>query len=134
VRLLEIQGVKSISGGTYIIPCIKGTADLRQVVDNDVLCAILPKLKFIITSEKSVVSICEAFGKKAFIVSQIDCLTVDGLNMVDANQAINYMNQKLITAVEDIKKNIRLLNVTRIPLNVRINQKLDAVKRGRAFR
>lgn len=95
VRLLEIQGVKSISGGTYIIPCIKGTADLRQVVDNDVLCAILPKLKFIITSEKSVVSICEAFEKKAFIVSQIDCLTVDGLNMVDANQAINYMNQKL---------------------------------------
>ena len=52
----------------------------------------------------------------------------------NASFKTSYMNQKLIIAVEDIKKNIRLLNVTRIPLNVRINQKLDAVKRGRAFR
>lgn len=52
----------------------------------------------------------------------------------NASFKTSYKNQKLITAVEDIKKNIRLLNVTRIPLNVRINQKLDAVKRGRAFR
>lgn len=95
VRLLDLQGVKSISGGTYIIPCIKGTADLRQIIDHDVLCAILPNLEFVITSEKSVASICEAFGKKAFVVSQIDNFTVDSLNMVDANQVINYMNQKL---------------------------------------
>ena len=47
----------------------------------------------------------------------------------NASFKTSYMNQKLMTAVEDIKKNIRLLNVTRIPLNVRINQKLDAVKR-----
>ena len=95
VKLFELQGVKSISGGTYLIPCIKGTTDLRQVIDHDVLCAILPKLKFIITSEKSVASICEAFGKEAFVVSQIDSFTVDGLNMADANQIINYINQKL---------------------------------------
>lgn len=95
VRLFERQGVKCISGGTYIIPCIKGTMDLRQVIDHDVLCAILPKLKFIITSEKSVASICEAFGKKAFVVSQINGFTIDGINMSDANQIINYINQRL---------------------------------------
>lgn len=95
VKLLDVQGVKSISGGTYVIPCIKNTVDMRQVIDHDVLCAILPKLKFVITSEESVVSICEAFGKKAFVASQIDSLIVDGLTMIDANQFVNYINQKL---------------------------------------
>ena len=94
-RLLKQQGVKTVSGGSNILPCIKGTADLRQVIDYDVLCAILPKLKFIITTEKQISTICEAFGKIAFVVSQIDCFTVDGLKMADENQVINYMNQKL---------------------------------------
>ena len=95
VRLLEFQGIKSVSGGTYMIPCIKGTADLRQIIDYDVLCAVLPKLNFVITSENSVAALCEAYGKKAFVISHIDGLTFDGLHMMDANQILNYINQKI---------------------------------------
>ena len=94
VRLLEFQGMKSISGGTCMLPCIKGTLDLREVIDFAVLCAILPKLQLVITTEKSIATICEAFNKNAFVVSHIDNLTVDGIDMADANQILNYINFK----------------------------------------
>jgi hypothetical protein len=94
VRLLEFQGIKSISGGTCMLPCIKGTLDLREVIDFAVLCAILPKLQFVITTEKSIATICEAFNKNAFVVSHIDKLTVNGIYMSDANQILNYINFK----------------------------------------
>ena len=94
VRLLEVQGIKSISGGTFMLPCIKGSLDLRGVIDFAVLCAILPSLQLVITTEKSVATICEAFNKNAVVISHIDRLTVDGLNMADANQILNYINHK----------------------------------------
>jgi hypothetical protein len=90
-RLLESHGIKSISGGTCMLPCIKGTFDLRGIVDFAVLCALLPKIQFVITTEKSVATICEAFNKKGFVVSNIDKLTVDGISMMDANQILNYI-------------------------------------------
>ena len=77
-----------------MLPCIKGTLDLREVIDFAVLCAILPKLQLVITTEKSIATICEAFNKNAFVVSHIDNLTVDGIDMADANQILNYINFK----------------------------------------
>ena len=95
VRLLEFQGIKSISGGTFMLPCIKGSYDLREVIDLRVLCAILPKLHFVVTTEKSIATICEAFGINAFVISHVDKLTVNGLSMTDANQIFNYINLKI---------------------------------------
>lgn len=96
VRLLENQGIRSITGGSFMLPCIKGSLDLRGVIDFAVLCAMMPKLQFVITTERSVATICEAFSTSAFVISHINRLMVDGLNMTDANQIINYINLKKI--------------------------------------
>lgn len=69
VRLLEKQGVKGISGGTSMMPCIKRTLDLRQVISYSVLCSLLSKVLFVITTEKSIATICEAFHKKVFVLN-----------------------------------------------------------------
>ena len=96
VKLFEQKGVKSISGGTNIMPCIRGTKDLRQIIDLSVICSIKNKIEFILTSEESMRAIGEALNLKVYVISDIEGLTIDGRPISDANQMANYitMNNK----------------------------------------
>ena len=96
VKLFEQKGVKSISGGTNIMPCIRGTKDLRQIMDLSAICSIKDKLEFILTSEESMRAIGEALNLKVYVVSDIEGLTINGTPVSDVNQMANYitMNNK----------------------------------------
>ena len=92
VRLMEQQGVRSVSGGSFFYPCIKGTLDLRQTISFSVLCGIMPLISFVITTDRAIASICEAYNKKGFVISQGESMTIDGQILQDANQVLNYIN------------------------------------------
>lgn len=92
VRLAKQQGVGVISGGTTLLPNIRGTLDLRQIVDVSVLCSILPNLLYVVTTEEFVVTLGEAFNVKVFLLTQGDGLFINGERMNNANQILNYIS------------------------------------------
>ena len=91
VRQFEQKGIKSVSGGTIILPCIKGTKDFRQLIDLSVLCSIKNKIYFILTTEKSIKALGEALGVNVYVISHISELMLDDMPMSDANQMANYI-------------------------------------------
>lgn len=95
IRIFEQQGVKAISGGSNMLPCIHGSLDLREVVDVLKLCNLLEKVKFVITTERDIASICEAFDTKAFVIAAGEQMKLDGFVMHDSNEMVNYINSLL---------------------------------------
>lgn len=95
IRIFEQQGVKAISGGSNMLPCIHGSLDLRQVVDVLKLCSLFDKVKFVITTERDIASICEAFDTKAFVIAAGEQMKLDGFVMHDSNEMVNYINSLL---------------------------------------
>lgn len=91
VRQFEQKGIKSVSGGTIVLPCIKGTKDLRQLIDLSVLCSIKDKICFILTTEKSIKALGEALGINVYVISHISELMLDDIPMSDSNQMANYI-------------------------------------------
>ena len=97
VRLLEQKGLKSVDGGTIVLPCIKGTKDLRQIISLPVLFSLKNKIEFIITTDYSLKPIGEALGITVFTISFVSGFAIDELVVKDADQMANYiiMNNKL---------------------------------------
>ena len=91
VRQFEQKGIKSVSGGTAVLPCIKGTKDFRQLIDLSVLCSILDKISFILTTENSIKALGEALGVNVHVISHVSELMLDDIPMSDANQMANYI-------------------------------------------
>lgn len=91
VRIFERKGLSSVSGGTNIMPCIRNTIDLRQLINMAVICSIKNKISFILTSEIQLKTIGEAFGIKTYVISDIEGLAIDNVSMNNANQIANYI-------------------------------------------
>ena len=90
-RMFEQKGIKTISGGTKAMPCIRGTKDLRQLVDLSVLCNVKDKILFVLTSEKFMKTIGDALGLNIYVIADITGLTINNIPMLDANQMVNYI-------------------------------------------
>lgn len=96
VRELESLGIKFISGGTNLIPCIKRTKDLRQLFTAATICQLRKIISFIITSEKYMLTIGEAIGLKVFYISQTNLqLSVNNEPVSDYLQIANYIKAQL---------------------------------------
>ena len=96
IRIFEIKGVKAISCGTNVMPCIKKTKDFRQLIDLPILCGFRDRFSFILTSENSLKTIGEALNINVYVISDSEGLTLNGISMDDASQMANYimMNNK----------------------------------------
>ncbi len=94
-KYLQSKNYTVISGGSHMLPCIKGTKDLRQVIDLPTLCAIKDSLSVVITTEQEIVTICDALAITSFVVSGCGPFSIDGITMSDSNQIINYISTKL---------------------------------------
>lgn len=93
VRQFEQKGVKSVSGGTTILPCINGTMDFRQLIDLSVLLSIKDRIYFMLTTEWSLKVLGEAVGIKVYVISQVSELLLNDNPMLDANQMVNYITK-----------------------------------------
>lgn len=93
VRIYEKKGLSAVSGGTNIMPCIKNTKDLRQLISISEICELKDRIAFILTSEMSLKTIGEALGLSVYVISDINELTIDGMAINDANQAANYIEK-----------------------------------------
>ena len=93
IRLFENKGTKAVSGGSIALPCIKGTKDLRQVIDLPILISLKEKIQFIVTSELSLKVIGEAIGIKVYFVSCMPNMTIDDIPVADASQMANYITK-----------------------------------------
>lgn len=91
VRIFEKKGLFSVSGGTNIMPCIRNTQDLRQLIDIAVICSLKNKISFILTSEIQLKTIGEAIGIKTYVISDINGLAIDNIAMTNANQIANFI-------------------------------------------
>lgn len=91
VRQFEQKGIKSVSGGSIVLPCIKGTKDFRQLIDLSVLCSIKDKICFILTTDNSIKALEEALGVNVHVISHDSELMLDDMQMSDANQMANYI-------------------------------------------
>ena len=94
-KIFELKGTNAISGGTNAMPCIRGTKDLRQIMDIPILCSMKDKIEFVLTSEESIKTIGEALGLKVYVVSDVSGLTIDNIEVSDANQMANYIMMNL---------------------------------------
>ena len=91
VRILEQQDLKFISAGSSIIPCIHGTKDYRGIVDINMVGKWKKQIKFILTTEKSMIALCEALDIKVFVLSFNEGITINRYPVNDANQIANYI-------------------------------------------
>lgn len=91
VKLLDNRGYKFISGGSSIMPCIKGTKDLRELINFQLLCGIIDKIDFVVTSETFVKTIGEAINIKVYVLSDYSGMTIDNQAINDANEMANYI-------------------------------------------
>ena len=66
-KIFELKGTKSISGGTNAMPCIRGTKDLRQIMNLSVVCSMKDKIEFVLTSEESMKIVGDALGLKVYV-------------------------------------------------------------------
>jgi hypothetical protein len=95
IQLLEQSGIQTISGGSELIPCIRGTQDMRNIIDVSILCGLTEKISFLITTECSIATLGEAYGIKSFVISDTKNLTIDGRMMMDSNQIVNYIETEI---------------------------------------
>lgn len=94
-KLFLEKGISTISGGSEFLPLIKGTLDFRSLIGINEIFAIKDKIKFLLTSEIDDISIGEALSIPTFIISSIDKLTINGMELSDPYQIFNYINRIL---------------------------------------
>lgn len=91
VRILEEQGINSVSGGSISMPCIRGTQDMRNIINIPTLISLKDKISFVITSEKFIHTICQAINIKCFVIKDNDGLTINEIKISEPSQITNYI-------------------------------------------
>ncbi len=92
VRLFENKNLYSVSGGSRFLPCIRGTKDFRQLIGIPEIYALMDRISFIVTSEKSVATVGDAFNIPVFVVTNNDDkISINGIQMCDVLQTMNYI-------------------------------------------
>lgn len=69
-HLLQVKGIKIASLGDFSIPCIRGTADLRNLLCRPELSEAIRHSPFVITNQKEIAEFCRVTNTPAYYIEQ----------------------------------------------------------------
>lgn len=89
-RLISNSGFKFASLGELIIPCVRGTADFRGLLNEVEILASLEHAPFVMTNDPSITEFCRAKKIKVFHLQQSETtLSCNNLPMTSPNHLVN---------------------------------------------
>lgn len=91
-RVYEQHNVKFISGGTLMLPCIKGTIDLRDLLSIPTLFSIKHNIKFLITNVHDIANACKAYDIQAYEITMDEHIKIESQIVNNPQEIVNFIS------------------------------------------
>lgn len=98
-HLLQVKGIKIASLGDFSIPCIRGTADLRNLLCRSELYEAIHLSPFVITNQEEMAEYCNMINTPVYYIEQIQSsLLCNKIEIQSPNHFLNlilkqYLNE-----------------------------------------